>query len=338
MGQENLPDYIQYLMDPGCYTHPVAEVQLLQTHISFIALAGEYAYKWKKPVNLGFLDFSSLAKRKYFCEQELLLNRRLCPEVYLAVVHLSRRGDSFGLNEAGEVVEYGVQMTRLPADRMMGIMMGQGSLCQDDIDRIVARLVPFYERAKKFEGDQGFGSAPAVAENILQTLDQVEPFIDNDILGGGQFKRIGDFTKTFLGRSELFARRSRAGRIRDCHGDLHSGNICLTEEVCIFDCIEFSDRLRCGDVAADVAFLAMDLELHDQAQLAGYFIEQFILHSGDSGLLDMLTFYKCYRACVRGKINLLMAIDPGLDALEAQRCRAQARRCFTLAESYVLLP
>ncbi len=335
MGQENLPDYIQYLVDPGSYAHQVAEVQLLQTHISFIALAGEYAYKWKKPVNLGFLDFSTLEKRKYFCEQELLLNRRLCPEVYLAVVYLSRQGDSFGLNEEGEIIEYGVQMTRLPADRMMSTMMGRGQLCRGDIDRIIARLVPFYARAERFGADKRFGSASAVAENVLENLDKIQPFIDNDILVRGQFERIGDFSKRFLGRQELFARRLHGGRVRDCHGDLHSGNICLAEEVCIFDCIEFSERLRCGDVAADVAFLAMDLDLHGEAQLSGYFIEQFILHSGDSGILDMLDFYKCYRACVRGKINLLTAIDPGLDTAESQRCRVQARRCFSMAESYV---
>ncbi len=335
MGQENLPGYIQYLMDAGSYPHPADEVQLLQTHISFVVLAGDYVYKWKKPVNLGFLDFSTLGKRKYFCEQELVLNRRLCPEVYLDVVCIARQSGSFCLNGTGEIVEYGVQMARLPEDRMMGLMMERGLLCQSDIDRIVAKLVLFYARAEKFEAVKRFGSANVVAENVFQNLNQTEPFIDNDILRREQFKRILNFSTSFLGGEELFALRMDKGRVRDCHGDLHSGNICLTDEVCIFDCIEFSDRLRCGDVAADVAFLAMDLDLHGLAQLSGYFIEQFIDCSEDPGLLIMLDFYKCYRACVRGKINLLTAIDPALDAALALRYRTRAKQCFALAESYI---
>ena len=335
MGQENLPGYIQYLMDAGSYPHPVDEVRLLQTHISFVVLAGEYVYKWKKPVNLGFLDFSTLGERKYFCEQELILNRRLCPEVYLNVVHIARQGHSFCLNGTGEVVEYGVRMARLPEDRMMDKVVERRQLCESDIDRIIARLVPFYQGAVKSDAVKKFGSAKAVAANVLENLIQVEPLIDNDILGREQFERIRDFSASFLKREDLFELRMDDGRVCDCHGDLHCGNICLTDTVCIFDCIEFSDRLRCGDVAADVAFLAMDLDLHGQVKLSGYFIERFIDRSEDPGLLTMLDFYKCYRACVRGKINLLTAVTPALDADVSVQCRAQAKRCFALALGYI---
>lgn len=335
MEQENLPGYIQYLMDVASYPHRAIDVRLLQTHISYIVLVGECVYKWKKPVNLGFLDFSTLEDRRYFCEQELSLNRRLCPDVYLDVVHIARQDDSFCLGGAGEVVEYGVRMARLPEDRMMGEVMERGALCQNEIDRIVARLVPFYAQAEKYGRGEGYGSAAAVAENIQENLRQIEPFIDDDILERRQFARIRDYSTGFLQREEIFLRRIDAGRIRDCHGDLHSGNICLTDEVCIFDCIEFSNRLRCGDVAADVAFLAMDLDLHGLVPLSEYFIERFILCSGDTGLLDVLDFYKCYRACVRGKINLLTAVDPGLESAAATRCGMLAKRCFALAESYL---
>lgn len=335
MGQEKLPAYIQYLLEASSYSHQADEIQLLQTHISFVVLAGLYAYKWKKPVNMGFLDFSTLEKRKYFCNQEIILNRRLCPEVYLDVARITRQGDSFCLNGHGEIVEYGVLMARLPEDRMMGRIMERRLLARSDIERIVAKLVPFYERADKSEEVNSYGSATVVAENILGNLSQVEPFIDHDILGRRQFERIRDFTTNFIGHEELFTLRQEEGRICDCHGDLHSGNICLVDEVCIFDCIEFSDRLRYGDVAADVAFLAMDLDLHGFEELSGYFIERFIDCSEDPMLLSILDFYKCYRACVRGKINLLTAITPTLATEVALQYRAQAKRCFTLAQSYV---
>ena len=335
MSGQNFPGYIQYLMDPSGYSHPVDEVQLLQTHISYVILAGEYVYKWKKPVRLGFLDFSTLKKRKYYCEQELSLNRRLCPEVYLDVISINQQGDSFLLNSEGEIVEYGVKMVRLPESRMMGRMIKAGQLGENDFERIVTKLVGFYQKAKGNEAVQKFGTVHAIADNIIENLIQIETFIDNDILGKEQFEEIRKSSLGFLQHGNIFEQRLKEGRIRDCHGDLHSGNICMTEDVCIFDCIEFSDRLRCGDIAADVAFLAMDLELHGLETLSRYFIERFIECSGDTGLMTMLAFYKCYRACVRGKINLLTSIAPALDTKEVADYKSRARSCFSLAQSYL---
>jgi uncharacterized protein len=335
MGENNLPKYVQYLLRPDSYPHPVDDIRLVETHISYVVIAGDYVYKWKKTVDWGFLDFSTLVKRKFYCERELLLNRRLCPDVYLSVVSIGRQGSSYCLNGDSGVVEYGVKMIRLPEDRMMIPVMEKGFLSRGEIEKIVEKLVPFYERA---EGDgrvKKFGTASAVAENVLNNLRQIEPYIDGSILTQRQFKDIRDFTVNFLDRGELFDQRLQAGRIRDCHGDLHAGNICLADKVYIFDCIEFSDRLRCGDVAADVAFLAMDLDLHGQNQLSSFFIERFVDESGDSQLLEMLAFYKCYRACVRGKINLLTALSPTLATGGVPRCREQARQCFALAASYV---
>jgi len=338
MGENNLPDYINYLLRADSFPHPVDNVQLVQTHISFIVLAGRYVYKWKKAVNFGFLDFSSLAKRKYYCEQELLLNRRLCPEVYLDVVSLAQQGDSFRLNERGKVVEYGVKMIRLPEARMMIPVMEKGLLKRRDIDRIVGKLVPFYKAAERSGRVEKFGSLAAVAKNVLENLQQLEPFTETDLLDRGQFDTIRDFSLSFMERKDLFSQRVQTGRIRDCHGDLHAGNICLADDVYIFDCIEFSDRLRCGDVAADVAFLAMDLDLHGFEKMSAYFIEQYIDASGDTDLVSMLPFYKCYRACVRGKINLLTSLSPTLDANGVEKCREQAKRCFDQAQRYLQIP
>ena len=331
MGERNLPDYIEYLLRADSYPHPVDDVQLIETHISYVILAGSYVYKWKKSIELGFLDFSSLEKRKIYCEREVLLNRRLCPEVYLGVVSIAQQAGSFCLAGSGLVVEYGVKMVRLPEDRMMNALIQRKILSRTDIDRIVRTLVPFYENAQSSEAIKKCGTVDVVAENVLENLSQAEAFLDDAIIGNLQFEEIRDYSVNFLHNKALFSQRLESGKIRDCHGDLHAGNICLAETVCIFDCIEFSDRLRCGDVAADVAFLAMDLELHGLEYLSDYFIERFIADSGDSGLISMLAFYKCYRACVRGKINLLTANSAALDAEGVSRYKAQAKSCFTLA-------
>jgi hypothetical protein len=337
MNQENLPAYVRFLMDADAYPHPVAEIMLIQTHISFVLLAGDYVYKWKKPVDLGFVNFTTLARRKYYCGQELSLNRRLCPEIYLGLVTITREGGSFRLDGTGEIVEYGVKMVRMPEERMMDRLMQDGMLVKSDLDGIVAKLVPFYERSDNIGGGGTFGSVREVSRSVLENFDQTRRFVGERGLEHERFSRIRDYAVGFLTNYRLFEKRMEEGKIRDCHGDLHSANICLADEIHIFDCIEFSRRLRCVDIAADVAFLAMDLDLHGLPNFSEYFIEQFILASGDTNLSAMLDFYKCYRAYVRGKINLLTAVDAAVDADKAELCRERAGQCFALAESYARL-
>lgn len=339
MAQESIPEYIQYLMDADVFPHPVADVLLVQTHISFVVLAGAFVYKWKKPVDFGFLNFSTLDKRRHFCRQELALNRRLCPGIYLDVVSISRDGGGrFRLNGRGAIVEYGVKMIRLPEELMMGRLIAEGLLQKSDLDRIVAKLVPFYELSEGAKKLMRYGRVNEIGRSVLENFEQTERFIGQGVLGVRSYRDIRNFSVRFLARKELFEKRITEGKIRDCHGDLHSDNICLADDVHIFDCIEFSRRLRCLDIAADVAFLAMDLDLHGLRNFSEYFIEQFILASGDVGMKEVLDFYKCYRAYVRGKINLLTAIDSTVDAEVAGRCRERAGRYFELAESYARSP
>ncbi|MFH2121974.1 MAG: hypothetical protein ABIJ50_00610 [Pseudomonadota bacterium] len=334
MSEDILPQYIQYLQQSSSYPHSVEGVQLLQTHISFVLLAGDFVYKWKKPVNFGFLDFSSLEKRKYYCEQELILNRRLCPDVYLDVVTVTREDNQYSLNGKGDVVEYGVKMVRMPEERMMSHVIEAGQLDHGQIDRIIEVLAPFYQRAEGTEAISEFGRATSVAVNVLENFDQTEAFIDQGALSRDQFDQIGDYARAFLEDELRFERRRAAGKIRDCHGDLYSANICLTNPVHIFDCIEFNERFRYSDVAADVAFLAMDLDFHGQEELSTYFVQRFVKESADPGLVEMLDFYKCYRAMVRGKINLFTAGDPAVDMSVGGRCREHAARYFVLAQKY----
>ncbi|RUM40307.1 MAG: hypothetical protein DSY80_10465, partial [Desulfocapsa sp.] len=222
-----LPDYIQFLQQKENYPHPADAVSLVQTHISFVLLAGDSVYKWKKPVDFGFLNFSTLEKRKYFCEQELELNRRLCPDLYEEVVTLNVDGDSFCLNGTGEVVEYGIKMSRMPEEKMMGRMMAAGQVTKQHIDAIIEKLVPFYESAAGDDAIAEFGLAKSVAVNVLENFEQTEGFVGQGAIDQQQFDKIASYSKEFLGHEDRFQARIDAGKIRDCHGDMHSANICL---------------------------------------------------------------------------------------------------------------
>lgn len=331
---QNIPEYIDYLLTPSCYPHAADDTHLVQTHISFVILAGDYVYKWKKPVNFGFVNFSTLARRKHFCEEELRLNRRLCPEIYLGLTWVSREGGTFRLQGDGEIVEYGVKMARMPEEAMMNRILAAGGVRQEHLDTLVGILVPFYRQADGGERVREGGRAEAVAHNIFDNFAQTARFVGGPALGTGRFATIKAYAERFLAQEELFAERIAAGAVRDCHGDLYSGNICLAEKIYIFDCIEFNEKLRFIDYAADVAFLAMDLDFHGYAGLSEYFIDRFIALSGDPGLLKMLNFYKCYRAYVRGKVGALTAADPAVDQHSAEAALATAAKYFRLAEAY----
>lgn len=334
MAEDNLPFFIQHLLDLRVYPHDVTEVKLIQTHISYVLLAGDFVYKIKKPVDFGFLDFTSLEKRKHFCEQELLLNRRLCPSLYLGLVSINQEGGQLSLDGPGEAIEYGVKMARMPEEKMMGNIIAEGQLTTKLIDEIVEILVPFYKKADGSEDIKEFGTSQAVSVNVLENFDQTLSFIGCDALSQQQYDTICQYAKNFLAKEELFNERIAAGRIRDCHGDLYSANICLADHVYIYDCIEFNQRFRYCDVASDVAFLAMDLDFHGLNDLSDHFINTFCKASGDSDLRNMLNFYKCYRAYVRGKIGLFTAHAPEVDEATKETSLTMAKKYFILAEQY----
>jgi aminoglycoside phosphotransferase family enzyme len=331
-----LPSFIDFLIHPAAYPHVTGEITLRQTHISYVFLAGDYVYKIKKPVDFGFLDFTTLAKRKYYCAEELRLNRRLCPDIYLAVVPIKRLGNRFVVGgELGETVEFAVKMVRLPEERMMNNIMAAGNLRSAMVARIVDILVPFYRGADSGPEISQAGSPAAVGENFRENFRQTASYIGCAALGQSQFAAIRSYMEEFLlGRTEILRQRQEEGRIRDGHGDLHSANICLGDRVYIFDCIEFNPRLRYCDVASDVAFLAMDLDFHGLTGLAAGFIDRFVDESGDGSLRQVLNLYKCYRAYVRGKIGLFTAHAPEVDESTRAAGLDQAGRYFKLAERY----
>ena len=330
----SLPEFVQHLMDPASYPHAAADLHLIQTHISYVFLAGDSVYKFKKPMDFGFLDFSTLEKRKYFCEQELTLNRRLCPTIYLDLVSVNKAGAALSLNGPGEPLEYGIRMVRMPTERMMNRVIRAGDLTHEILDNIVDILVPFYERAASGPQIDALCTAEAVSVNVLENLAQSEQFVGCSALSRAEYDAIGNYAVNFLKDTALFEQRIVAGRAKDCHGDLHSANICLADQVYIYDCIEFNERFRYSDVANDVAFLAMDLDDYGLETLSEYFINRFQEASGDSGLRQVLNFYKCYRATVRGKIGLLTAHEEEVDDATRAESLNLATQYFRLAQRY----
>jgi uncharacterized protein len=336
MPVHNLPDYINFLLDPQSYPHPTEDVELVQTHISYVLIAGDYVYKFKKPVDFGFLDFATLEKRGYYCQQELILNRRLCPDIYLDRVTVNHTDQGFCLDGTNDLVEYGVKMARLDERRMMGRVIAAGALKESHLEAIVDTLVPFYAAAEVNDEIRSYGRAEAVAVNVRENFEQTESFVGSAALSGEQFDRISAYAEGVLQQEGRFQVRIEEERIRDCHGDLYSANICLDDTVHIFDCIEFNDRFRYSDVAGDIGFLAMDLDYHGLGGMADYVVNRYVEQSGDTGMLDLIDFYKCYRAYVRAKINMFTAADEGVDKETAVQCINQAARYFELADRYAV--
>lgn len=310
--------------------------EIIQTHISYIVITDEVVYKIKKPVNFGFLDFTTLEKRRFFCEREVILNQRLCQDLYLGVVPIVLREGNYLFEGEGEVVEYAVKMRRLPEDGMMPKLIREGKLTYAHIDLIINKLVPFYKSAATGEKVNIYGSLETIAFNIEENFQQTKPFIGT-ALTERKYNHIVNYSHTFMEvQRELFENRIKGGYIRDGHGDLYSANICFDdlEEVYIFDCIEFNERFRCGDVASDIAFLSMDLDFHGLREFSDYFIEKYVEKSKDFDLKKLLDFYKCYRAYVRGKIGCFTYEDQRVPKEERERALASARKYFDLAFHY----
>lgn len=327
---------IRSLLQPAAYPDPPHDVQLLQTHVSWIFLAGDYAYKIKKPVNFGFLDFSSLDRRRFYCDEEVRLNRRLCPETYLGVVPVRAAPGGASFHGVGDVIDYAVKMKRLPAAQMADRLLAEGKLSSDDIRAVAMTVAAFHRDAARSPEIAAFGSREAVGRNCEENFQQIGKFVGETISQEDLSLLRGWVERFLVDKEALFADRVARGCICEGDGDIHLENICLTERVCIFDCIEFSDRFRCGDVAADIAFLLMDLEFHDRRDLATVFLDTYIAASGDAGVRELTGFYSLCRAIVRGKVESLRLRDAGFTAAEQAAARERAIRYFRLARGYAL--
>jgi aminoglycoside phosphotransferase family enzyme/predicted kinase len=337
-----LPPLVEAMLRPEFYPESSAHVEFKQTHISYVFIASDFVYKIKKPVNYAFLDYSNLAERLHYCREEVRLNKRLSPRVYLGVFAILKRADSFVLGqevhaEHPEAVEYAVKMRRLPEDRMLDVLLTASQVDSATIRAIATRVAEFHAHAPSNRG-WTYGSAAAIWRNVIEEIAQNESFIGH-ALRKDQFTAIDSFCRAFItAHWRQLNDRALDGRVREGHGDLRAEHVCLlnTEknEIDVIDCVEFSERLRYGDVASEIAFLAMDLERLGTPTLADELVEAYAEITGDEDLAVFVPFYKCYRASVRGKVESLRSLEPEVGAVERERSRQLASEYFTLASHY----
>jgi aminoglycoside phosphotransferase family enzyme/predicted kinase len=358
-------ELIAFLSSPASYPHRPADVRVIQTHISWVFIVSPFVFKVKKPLNLGFLDFSTLEKRRYFCEREVELNRRLAPEIYLGVVPIYKTAAGFSLNAevasaslpmksenwleadaTGRAIgEYAVKMRELPHARPDRHSIGEGGFLRElleknlvgekEIKRVISTLHRFYQSENPTPEIERWGTPEKLKISTDENFAQVKPFVGQTI-SSAAFEATRHFTNQFcVTNKNLFHERIQQHRILDCHGDLHLDHIHLTQEATtIFDCIEFNDRFRFIDIANDLAFLAMDFDFEGRRDLANLLLRNAAREFGDPGMLKIANFYKCYRAFVRGKVESIQSIEP--ETLKPQEHAQQATRYFRLALQYAV--
>jgi aminoglycoside phosphotransferase family enzyme len=324
------------LLDPKIYPDHPRAVKFIETHISALFLTGNYVYKVKKPVDFGFLDFTSLEKRKYFCEQEVKLNRRLSPDIYLGVERITEEGNRILLGGQGKLLEYAVKMKQIPEEFLMDKLLEKKQVTSKMIESVSEKLVQFYFFAETNDRIKSFARPERLKQDTDENFGQTEKYIEVTI-SREVYEEVKKRTNDFFGtKMEIFYQRIATDRIRDCHGDLRLEHIFWGEGVSIFDCIEFNERFRYTDVAADIAFLAMDLDYHHREDLSEHLIRAYIGESGDHELMEVLDFYKCYRAYVRGKVESFRLDDPHIPEEEKKEAMERARKYFDLAYRYAL--
>jgi uncharacterized protein len=327
---------IDDLQNPASLPDMTTKTSVVQTHISFVIIADEFVYKIKKPVNFGFLDFSTPEKRRFYCNREVKLNKRLSKGIYLGVLPVLFDGHTHTLRPGkGQVVDYAVKMRRIPDDRLMKSVFKKGELTNEHIENVAKVLAGFHKNAETNPEIDRFGEADSFRVNTDENFDQVKKYIGITIKKI-EFDAISKWTADFYKENQtLFAKRIADGRIRDCHGDLHMEHICLTEDLSIIDCIEFNERFRYSDTVADVAFLLMDLEYHGGGRFSDVLWQSYKRFAGESDIESLMTFYKVYRAFVRGKVNSFQVDDQAIGPQKKEEIIQTAGKYFDLAYSYI---
>jgi aminoglycoside phosphotransferase family enzyme/predicted kinase len=336
--EAGLPALIAAMMRPDFYPEHPPSVELRQTHISWVLLAGDFVYKIKKPLSFSFVDYSTLARRRHFCEEEVRLNRRLSHGVYLGVVPIVTRDGGFAVGDdeshkAGRVAEYAVKMRRLPEYRMLDRLVAEHKADREMIRRLARRLAAFHADAAV---EPSRGGPAAVWKMFADNFEEIRRLPEGTI-GADELGALERYCRAFIANHwALLGRRAAAGRFREGHGDLRCEHVCFADGgLEIIDCVEFNQRLRYGDVACDLAFLAMDLERLGAPALAHELVSAYAEASGgDDELPTLMPLYKCYRACVRGKVEALKAKEHDVPPGEREKAIALARRYFKLASQY----
>jgi hypothetical protein len=339
-------DHLAALAAPGCYPHAPADVRVLQTHLSVVCLAGDLVYKLKKAVTLPFVDFAALAARRQACRDEVRLNRRLCPDVYLGTAALRRGADGVvrfapvGDDDGGgggrglADLDVAVVMRRLPQVRMLDELLRAGAVSTAAIAALAAHVADFHARCERPAAEAATASADLLARFADENFAQAQALGD-DALPARLLAALAAASRAGFARllPKLRARAS-AGHVVDGHGDLHARNVCMTEPPAVYDCIEFEPRFRIADVAAEVAFLAMDLRYRGEPALARAFVDAYVARSSDGDLPALLPWLCSYRAMVRAKVAAIAAADAALPAADRDGARHSARAHLRLAATY----
>lgn len=336
MNGEIQNEIFQAMEQTDFYPHSATSVIQHETHISRVFVTGETVYKIKKPLDLGFLDFTDLEKRRHYCEEEVRLNRRLAPDTYTGVVPITFSDGRYSLGEQKEqAVEFAVKMRRLPDNLSMRYLLKTSGVDDEAVDDLAGLLASFYSKAETGDAVNAYGSWETIRENCEDNFRMTETHA-GDVFDERMFGIVRAATRAFLQRRKsLLCHRVEQGKIRDCHGDLRTDHVYFTEDgIRIIDCVEFSERFRYQDIACDLAFLAMDLDHEDRPETARRFIEAYAEHSKDRDVFVLLDFYKCYRAMVRCKVNCLRLGEKGIGARERNSLLDDTAKYLDLAYRY----
>ncbi len=326
---------IAALSSPACYAHSVEHLDVLETHISWVILTGKHAYKIKKPVNLGFVDFTTLEARRRCCEEEIRLNRRLAPSLYEAVVKITGNVGDPRIDGDDATLEYGVRMREFPQSALASLMLSNGTLTGTHIDALAGRIAAFHGGIGIAALGSPYGAPETVIAAARDNFDTLDPLLTNETMRARLVELRAWTEREYNERLPLFTARQAEGYVRECHGDLHLGNIVILDDrLTPFDCIEFNAGLRWIDVMSEVAFLVMDLLDHGRADFAYRFLNAYLAAADGYSGINVLRFYLVYRALVRAKVHALRArlgevADAERDRLIAasQMYVELARRC-----------
>jgi uncharacterized protein len=336
INEGNLPELIQQMLLPEFYPHSVTmPIELIQTHASVVFLTGDFAYKLKKPVNFGFLDYSTVTNRQHFCTEEIRLNQRGAKELYLAVLPISKQGDQYQFGNQGEIVDYAVKMVQFPQSALLSNLFESGQITPDDLAAMGQVVARFHAEAQTSAYISSFGTVAKIRQSIDNNYRQTEKYI-------GRFQTQQQYTETkaytdrFLSEhQQLFVDRIAGGFIRECHGDLHLRNICYWQyKILLFDCIEFNEPFRFVDTMYDVAFAVMDLEARGRKDLANRFLNTYVEQTGDWAGLQVLPLYLTRQAYVRAKVTSFLLDDPGISSEDRVAAIAVATNYYRQAWEY----
>jgi len=331
-----LRNMLKFLLKPEAYPEDVTSVMLVQTHVSYIFLTDRHAYKIKKPVDFGFLNFSTIDRRRFYCNEEVRLNRRLCPDIYEGVVELRETDAGVAFYGTGTIIDYAVKMKRLPQERMLDKLVDAATVSPATMREVSRTVADFHLTIQTTPAIAEYGQLERIMFNWQENFEQMIPF-EGMTLPAHQRELIRSWVTAFAAEhGDIFRKRVDEGFIRECDGDIHLENICIDAgAIYIFDCIEFNERFRYCDTAADIAFLLMDLDYHGRPDLSTEVIDEYINRSGDHGMLDVVDFYKIYRAFVRGKIESFLLNDSGINPDDRERAEKRATRYFRLSRGYI---